>query len=467
MIEISIISLSRQEVVYMKKQLMSLLLVVIFLFLAGCQGPGSSAVTPDEIIGAGEPTDFETEPAADDWGTDRYTTVKASADEPVAGVYGLEGWGYVNTKGEWVIAPQYLEVYPFVDNVATVKTWEGQWLLINKDNEVIAEFDKGIEVIEPVDPDFYPTPPSPASGCTIFEGMIIIGKDVNGDTVVTMGADLYGFADITGKIVVEPQYINVGAFSDGLAPVNVAKPDDLDGTYGYIDKTGAMAISPQFPWAGLFTEGRAWVTTKTPGVSWSIDKQGNEVVSTYSYVYPDNYYKDGITPGTVRDEFGIIDKDGNVVAKVPGSVMTEGNSIFVGSWEILEHSTFSDGLYPLYDLSMPHTDDGFWPQGFIDTTGNFAIPAQTEWKVCQKFSDGMCCVYQGDSINSFELKYGYIDKTGEVVIPVQYYKATMFNHGYAIAATGDMIENHFYIIDKSGNNVAELKEVMGALPFTK
>ena len=179
----------------MKKQLIALLLVLILLFLASCQGPGSSTVTPDYTMDPSEPEGFTEEPWEDDGGTDGYITVKAAADEPVAAVLGLEGWGYVNTKGEWVIAPQYFEAYPFVNNVATVKTWEGLWRLIDKNNEVIAEFEKGIEVMEQLAPLTYSNPPGVSSGCTISDGMIIIGRDINGDSFVTTD-DLFGYADI-------------------------------------------------------------------------------------------------------------------------------------------------------------------------------------------------------------------------------------------------------------------------------
>jgi hypothetical protein len=63
-------------------------------------------------------------------------------------------------------------------------------------------------------------------------------------------------------------------------------------------------------------------------------------------------------------------------------------------------------------------------------------------------------------------KYGYIDKAGEVVIPIQYCKANMFSLGYSIVATGDPYSANYKIIDKAGSTVAELQNVTDALPFT-
>lgn len=441
------------------------LAVCLLLLLTGCGGPANSfsiapvqATTDDGLTGT-------TDGLTGD-GTKTYTTVKAAADEPVAGAQDIYLWGYINTKGEWVIAPQYTKVYPFVDNVATVQLESGEWQLINKSNDVIAKFEKGIEVVEPGEPTTYPRAPSTGSGSTIFDGMIIIAKDANGDTIITDTGDLFGYADITGKIVIEPKYKGAEPFQEGLAAVNLSESTSkYDHNYGYIDKTGNVVIAPEFSWAGVFSEGIARVQSsgkyKHGGF---IDKTGKWIISTENVaVYVQGDFKNGLAPAKIGHEFGIIDKSGNTVKTVPGS-----NDAHMSSdYSPIGADSFKDGLYPLMDISLPNTEDGFWPQGFIDTEGNFAVPAQTEWKICQEFSDGMCCVFTGAYNAPTGNKYGYIDKTGKVVIPIAYYKANMFNFGFAAVATGDMSEMHFTIIDKTGKTVAELKDVTDVLPFTK
>ncbi len=452
----------------MKRQLTALLLVLCIFILAGCGGTGNTApasIPPVQAVEGDDPPPAGDEPIADD-GTKQYATVKAAADEPVAGAQDIYLWGYINTKGEWVIAPQYTKVYPFVDNVATVQLESGEWQLINKSNDVIAKFEKGIEVIQPIHPTTYPLPDKIASGCTIFDGMIIIAKDANGDTIITDTGDLFGYADTTGKIVIEPKYKGAEPFQEGLAAVNLSESaNKYDSNYGYIDKTGNVVIVPGFSWTGPFSEGVARVQSsgkyKNGGF---IDKTGKWILSTENTaVYVQGDFKDGTAPARIGYAFGIIDKSGKTVASVPGSKDAHMSS----DYSPIGADAFQEGLYPLCDVSLPNTDDGFWPQGFIDTTGNFAIPAQTEWKVCQGFSDGMCCVFKGKNYTSMDKTYGYIDKTGKVVIPFDYFKANMFNFGYAAVAKGDIANIQYTIIDKTGKTVAELKDVTDALPFTK
>ena len=51
-------------------------------------------------------------------------------------------------------------------------------------------------------------------------------------------AKKYGFIDKNGKVVIEPQFDNVSAFSEGLAKV------EKDGKWGFIHKSGKVVIEP-------------------------------------------------------------------------------------------------------------------------------------------------------------------------------------------------------------------------------
>lgn len=63
-----------------------------------------------------------------------------------------------------------------------------------------------------------------------------------------------GYVDLTGSVVLEPQFENSGSFSQGLAPLKVGT------LWGYIDRAGEMAIPVQFEEALPFAEGIARVT---------------------------------------------------------------------------------------------------------------------------------------------------------------------------------------------------------------
>jgi len=71
---------------------------------------------------------------------------------------------------------------------------------------------------------------------------------------------LWGFADVNGNIIVEPQYYGVHDFSEGLAYV-IGTEDRPDQT-GFIDLTGTLVIPHIATEAGRFSEGFAYISVR-------------------------------------------------------------------------------------------------------------------------------------------------------------------------------------------------------------
>ena len=61
----------------------------------------------------------------------------------------------------------------------------------------------------------------------------------------------WGFVDKGGNIVIEPQFVSVGDFKEGLASVQVGDK------WGFIDYTGKIVIKTQFDDATKFSDGLA------------------------------------------------------------------------------------------------------------------------------------------------------------------------------------------------------------------
>lgn len=59
--------------------------------------------------------------------------------------------------------------------------------------------------------------------------------------------------------------------------------------------------------------------------------------------------------------------------------------------------------------------------GFIDKTGKVVIPCQ--WEFVESFSEGLAAVNDKDD------KYGFIDKTGKLVLPCKWNRAWSFHEG--------------------------------------
>jgi hypothetical protein len=84
--------------------------------------------------------------------------------------------------------------------------------------------------------------------------------------------------------------------------------------------------------------------------------------------------------------------------------------------------------------------------GFIDKTGKVVIPPQ--FQVAFPFSEGLAQIRSNDGTS---LKVGFIDKTGKEVIPLQFSDAADFSEGLALVRTYD--DGKTVFVDKTGNIV--------------
>ncbi|MDT8069199.1 MAG: WG repeat-containing protein [Terriglobia bacterium] len=207
-------------------------------------------------------------------------------------------FGYINAKGEVIIAPQFDSAEDFADGTARVYTDQEEWRLIDNEGNFLDAPDSdehlhriqgftekigtewetefgfadvlGDVVIEPIYSDedfregiarvyttrgqwrlinklgiFVDTPESETSHSS---------KNDNGmakDALVRFKSDgLYGFADQLGNVVIEPRFTWVGRFSNGMA-IFFTK-GDAGHKYGFLDRTGTIVIPPQFEYADNF-----------------------------------------------------------------------------------------------------------------------------------------------------------------------------------------------------------------------
>ena len=104
--------------------------------------------------------------------------------------------------------------------------------------------------------------------------------------------------------------------------------------------------------------------------------------------------------------YGYIDGDGNVIVPPRYS----------------DAYGFSEGL-----AAVCEELDG--PFGFIDTNGEWAIPPMFDAVIDCGFTEGLCAVVEKDS--GWNGKWGYIDLTGQFVIPAKYFLAGPFKNGVA------------------------------------
>lgn len=168
---------------------------------------------------------------------------------------------------------------------------------------------------------------------------------------------------------------------------------------GYVDIQGHLAIPFRFDSAERFIEGRAKVGI---GRKYGfIDSRGKLVVDAkYDGAHA---FSEGRAAVFVGRLWGVIDLDGNVIAEPQYSSVKD----------------FSDGLAV---VSKPFSNPKERLYGAIDTTGRVIFGFEHE--VLGNFSEGRAVTRRNG-------KYGYISKTGALVIPAIYDFAQPFKDGLA------------------------------------
>jgi hypothetical protein len=292
-----------------------------------------------------------------------------------------------------------------------------------------------------------------------FEGYARAGK--------RSGSELaYGFIDRHGNWIVEPQYSRAGNFSDCYAMV--CKDDQ----YGYINKEGKEVIPCQFGGAGPFHHGFAAI--EQGGWTGFINKTGSMVIKpayTISVSHP--RFNEGRAPVFGADEqTGFLDTTGQWA--ISAQFHSAGNFVNGLAWAMWKQD----------DSSAPY---GFTIKGgYIDTEGVYVIPP--EYDFGWDFSEGYATVWvisedrkskiwkviddKGNvildnlpyrnvgsmgqgliPIQDEEMKWGFMDIKGEVIIPPRFSGINHFKNGMARMEVGTAFSNTIEYINAKGETV--------------
>lgn len=314
-------------------------------------------------------------------------------------------WGYINRKGETVLQPQWDEADDFSDGMAKVGIMSGTEMHYGFVDQ------KGQWMVQPV----Y------LNAGTFTEGFAYVnkhglygyvdhyGKEVihcrfedaadfhHGYAAIKLGGWI-GFIDTTGQVVVNPQYtgtVNHPRFNEGRAPVFGA-----DEQTGFIDSTGQWAISAQFQSAGNFVDGLAWAMwmQDDSAAEHGFTIKGGYIDTEGVYVIPPEYdfgwdFSGGYATVWVRSE----DKKSKI-----WKVIDKEGTVVLDNLPYRNVGAFNYGLIPIQDEDMK------W--GFMNIRGEVVIPPQ--YAGINHFKNGMARMEVG---TAFENTIVYINPKGEVV----------------------------------------------------
>ena len=276
-----------------------------------------------------------------------------------------------------------------------------------------------------------------------------------------------GFVDKTGREVILCQYLHAENFHDGFAEVFVE--EDGKGDYVLIDKSGQRADSGRFYVDVVFSEGlsMSYYDDHDDIKIGFMDKTGRDVIPC---IYDDaGDFHEGLARVARNKKWGFVDKTGREVVPCKYEAVYDFHEEMArvcvgGEW----HYDEEEGEDYLSGGKM----------GYVDKSGHEVIPCQYVW--ANDFHDGLACVNVGEkeygfidktgrvvirNVNPFSEfseglaifhsghKSGYIDTTGRVAIPARFDHAFDFHDGLAMVK-----ENRTWgFIDKTGQMVIEYK----------
>lgn len=345
-------------------------------------------------------------------------------------------YGFKLEDGTQIVENKYMYVDKFHGNYCKVYIDDYHCGLINRDgDEIVPCIYEGLN---------YPS-----------DSMILVTQ--NG---------LHGYTNLEGELVIPCQYRAASGFSEGMAVVSI-DIDSFTVYYGFIDKKGNLAIRPEYEYAYPFNEGVAVV--KQYDRYGMIDKNGKTTLTIkYEFVssmndgrffaadngaiamFDSNYHQ--MTPFLYHDilahnedvylvmrdrKYGYLNEQGEEYIKCEydmagpiingfatimkeqkyGIIRKDGNVILPTEFD---HSGLREEAYVFHDGRALVEKNGRF--GYVDTTGTIVVPIF--YDDAYQYSEGLAPIKSNGM-------WGYIDSEGYLFIPFVFQYASPFLHGRA------------------------------------
>jgi len=244
------------------------------------------------------------------------------------------------------------------------------------------------------------------------------------------------------------KYDMVRDFKEGYACVM------SQGKCGYIDTSGSTIIPFKYDYAWDFNNGLARVTASSNGtrITFLKDSHGTDSEKTH------DFYTDYIP--VVNDcKFGFIDKQGNEVIPIEYDYASD----FRDSISIVSKNGKSGVINVKGELLVPLVYESIYYSECSEKNlllcacikGKYgAINYKTGQIVIPFCYDNQIVFSEGRAVVSMNGKYGYIDKSGNMVIGKEWDIASTFSGGTAIVQKAG---EPFCLIDKNGIIMARIE----------
>ncbi len=306
--------------------------------------------------------------------------VSPKNDEPLFRIWDNDGKeGFIDVNGNIVIKPQFDAVGEFSEGLAPVLIGD-KWGYINQKGEVVIaprwrQSEQGWKQI--VSP--------------FYQGLAIVIEAVRWDVVDDSNYYAYkcGYINTKGEYVIQPKFrASCGVFSDGLARTEVDvlgdEAEEGKGWIGFIDKKGDWVIKPKFFQASPFLNGFARVQSEYDYSNkaesfYLIDKTGSKVEGKMDCLCQHSFTEGLALIYDEKTGAKVINEQCEEVFKVPSDI----KSYTVGY--------FTEGL-----LLVEKEINGNKMFGYLDRTGKVAI--DFSFAKAEAFSDGLAGVVSKKAI---------------------------------------------------------------------
>ena len=309
------------------------------------------------------------------------------------------------------------------------------------------------------------------AGCALAEGGYKdIGPFSEGLAAVQNEDGSWGYIDKTGVLVISCEWRDAQPFTDGVARVQ------RDRKYGFIDASGNLVIPCEYAYAAAqASEGKICVRKESILSASGVLNTVGEVIVPFEWTNTlDIKFSEGLAAVHNDDGDGYVNADGELV--IPnrysfGNIFRNGYALVQDEDGLFFINTAGEEAFPQFARAVQadtFRDDGIGLLGFsdgtivfINTNGEVVCNMPEGYSSHSNFVDGLAGV--GYHNAEGEIRCGYMDMTGTLVISDLYMAQRWFKNGRVAVSDRRITEDgvRYGVIDKTGTLVYpfELEQV--------